>query len=222
MSPLLDTISSTSKSRWSKASKHAWLIKSKLLRWLFCVNDELLAAMQEEAALRDEVRDAMTMRSIGTGTRAITTAMKEVYNETGYDMSNYTETIEEMAEESADLSELVTSLVPLGLLDNRHLETPLVVRVAPKFAAALVLTLRAKFGNLSPTEANRLLIEREYLRVCREGCVRNVDIVTHQQCVMNAFFTEGVLDQLCTTRTRCPQWMREAFGIVPRAPPTIC
>jgi len=94
--------------------------------------------------------------------------------------------------------------------------------VVPRFAASVVLCLRAKFGNLQATEANRLLIEREYLKVCREGAVRNVDIVAHQQIMLNTYFGEGVLDEQNTVRARAPRWLREAFGSVPRVAPTIC
>jgi hypothetical protein len=148
--------------------------------------------------------------------------MKEIYNATGYDMSDYNNEVVNVVASSADLVAATTQLATLGLVMPANRPATTQVRVVPKFSAAVVLCLRAKFGNLTPTEPNRLLIEREYLKVCREGAVRNVDIIAHQQCVLNAFFTEGVLDEQCTVRTRAPRWLREAFGVVPKAAPTIC
>jgi len=96
------------------------------------------------------------------------------------------------------------------------------VRLIPHFTAQMVLVLRAKFGRLLLNDANRMLIEREYLRACREGSVRYVDIALHQQWVMNAYFNEGVLEELATTRPRVPKWLRNAFGSVPSAPAPVC
>lgn len=92
----------------------------------------------------------------------------------------------------------------------------------PHFAATMTLQLRAKFGRMPLNDANRLLIEREYLRICREGSVRNVDIALHAQWVYNAYFNEGVLDALPTVRSRVPAWMRRAFGQVPSVPASVC
>jgi hypothetical protein len=96
------------------------------------------------------------------------------------------------------------------------------VQVVPRFAAALTLALRAKFGRMAYHEANRLLIEREYLKVCRDANVRHCDIEYHRQFVINAYFNEGVTDELSTVRTRLPRWLRVAFGSVPNAAPTVC
>jgi len=202
--------------------KYKALIKSKMLRWLFCVDDTLLDEIQQESELRDDIRDAMCQHTEGTGTAAITNCLKEIYNETGHDMFTANRTVEMVYADSSSPVELDAKLGELGLTDNYGLAPRDKVVVVPKFAAAMVLCLRAKFGNLNLTEANRLLIEREYLRVCRESTVRNCDIVVHQQCVMNAFFTEGVHEELCTVRARLPRWLREAFGSVPKVQPCVC
>jgi hypothetical protein len=94
--------------------------------------------------------------------------------------------------------------------------------VIPKFVAAMVICLRAKNGNMPLNEANRLLVEREYLRMCREGNVRQCDIVHHSQWVYNAYFGEGVLDELPTTRARIPKWMRAVLGSAPKCSPAVC
>jgi len=77
----------------------------------------------------------------------------------------------------------------------------------PKFAAACALHLRSKLGSLNNNEANILLVQRKYLELCRRHKLRDVDTVLHQQFVMNAVFTEGVLDEVATVRRRLPRWI---------------
>ncbi len=100
-------------------------------------------------------------------------------------------------------------------IDNR-------ARIVPKFAAAVVLHLKAKFGALSMDDANVMLIQRDYLKVCREHKVRDVDIASHRQHVLNAYFTEGVLEELALTRTRAPRWMRLLERKSGPSKPVVC
>lgn len=95
-------------------------------------------------------------------------------------------------------------------------------QVIPKFAAACTLHIRAKLGAMEATEANLLLVQRKYLEICRRHNVRDVDIVLHQGHVMNAVFTESVLDDLASSRRRLPAWIKwldevSPTGSVPRA-----
>lgn len=95
-------------------------------------------------------------------------------------------------------------------------------QIIPKFAAACTLHIRAKLGAMEATEANMLLVQRKYLEICRRHNVRDVDIVLHQGFVMNAVFTESVLDDVAASRRRLPAWIRwldevEPTGSVPRA-----
>jgi len=105
-----------------------------------------------------------------------------------------------------------------ALLHPEHATTKMV----PRFTAAMVVSLRATFGRMPANEANRLLIEREYLRVCREGNVRQIDTVAHAQWVYNAYFNEGIMEEIPTTRIRVPRWLRGAFGEAPSAPAVVC
>lgn len=81
-------------------------------------------------------------------------------------------------------------------------------KIIPRFAAACVLHLRAKLGALPNNEANVLLVQRKYLEMCRKHNVRDVDTVLHQGFVMNAMFTESVLDDISASRRRLPKWIR--------------
>lgn len=106
--------------------------------------------------------------------------------------------------------------------EEEHVECNHTARVIPRFVAAVCCALRAKFGNMVGNEANRLLIQREYLKLCRETDIRNVDAATHQQWVMNTFFNEGVMEHLATTRGRLPPWLARAFGTSQVCAPTVC
>jgi len=239
-----NTTNKAKQSTWSKPKKYASLIKYRMLRWLFCVNDEMLDEIEQECAVRDAIRLQMIEHAEGSGRGAIEQTMRDVYDSTGYDMSNFKH--EEMChlsreregvcdEQEPDSDGIVFGDLPpvkadeevrvvfgLETVGNDSEVNRGTSMVIPKFAAAVVLALRSKLGKLAPSEANRLLIEREYLKVCRDTSVRNVDTIMHQQFVMNAYFTEGIVDQLATTRVRLPKWLREAFVPVPNAEPTIC
>jgi len=81
-------------------------------------------------------------------------------------------------------------------------------KIVPKFAAAVVVHLRTRLGVLSRSEANYMLVQRKYLEVCRDHGVRDVDVASHLQHVLNAFFTEDVYERIAKTRLRAPAWMR--------------
>lgn len=223
--PLHDTVKIAKKSTWSKVKGRfsALAIRNWFIRAMFCLDMDLLDDMVDEASLRDEVRDAMVSHVDQHGKSSVESAVINTFNETGYDLANLRSKVDAVkhtrkTEEDWESFFHDLGVDPLVMLLEEHKE----VRVVPKFAAAMVLNMRARFGNLPNNEANRLLIEREYLRVCREGFVRDCDIVAHSQCVYNSFFGEGVLDQLATTRVRAPRWLREAFGHVPKASAVVC
>ncbi len=95
---------------------------------------------------------------------------------------------------------------------------PVRVQIHTAFAADMVVLLRSHIGTAELSQANLLLVEREYHRVCRQLNVRYVDVAVHRQHVMNAFFTEDVFDVVGNTRSRIPRWLRTLLGHnVPRA-----
>jgi len=86
------------------------------------------------------------------------------------------------------------------------------VRIVPSFAADMVLLLKSHLGPLSLSDANVLLVNTEYHRVCRGLSVRHVDQAVHRQHVINAFFTEDVFDVVGRTRSRLPRWLGVLLG----------
>lgn len=85
-------------------------------------------------------------------------------------------------------------------------------RIFPAFAADMALLLKCRLGPMELTNANVLLVNAEYHRVCRELSVRYVDQAAHRQHVVNAVFYEGVYDVVGQTRNRLPRWLRLLLG----------
>lgn len=321
---LIDVTHLAPKDPWSNPSSrgllHNLLIKWKWLRVLCCVDDSLLEEVQLECTTRDAVRRELMCHLEGYNQDSVVETMRDVYAETGYDLSNFRAQAAEKEERERkqrlvqlltelraaeeklqkELSDYAQMWFPVSLERhtqsewnniannyNRGLESitrpavsnmdrlrahireidptheavrsqpsrvvvpeesqpaPSIIEsghqavvppqaepapkpaapralIVPRFTAALVVALRAKFGRLPINEANRLLIEREYLKVCRDMNVRHVDIEYHRQFVINAYFNESVTDHLATVRVRLPRWLRSAFGFTPYAGPTVC
>ncbi len=86
-------------------------------------------------------------------------------------------------------------------------------RIVPKFAAHVALHIRSLLGNMEASEANIMLVERKYSELCRKRGVHIGDAERHKQHVMNAVFTEDVLERCGTARQRAPLWLRWSRGI---------
>lgn len=158
-----------------------------------------------DARIRNRVRHEMTRHAAGDESNYIPIMLNDINADLGYDMAGHVFEVNDQG---------VLPLMPEGQ------QQP--VQIVPRFVAGMVIGLRAKFGNLPLNEPNRLLIEREYLRVSREGHVRNVDVVLHSQFVYNAYFGESVLDHTASARRRVPKWMRSAFGVDPPTAGYVC
>ncbi len=97
------------------------------------------------------------------------------------------------------------------------------VRLVPKLVAACVLELRCKYGVLSTDSANVMLIEKEYLKLCKRHRVRQFDIAKHRQFVLNVFFSDTGEYDVSLARARVPnwlKWMRSDLSVT-RAPSVI-
>lgn len=131
---------------------------------------------------------------------SIATAVRDVYEGTGYDLGGQPRANPEGVPPHRN----VQAIVVRTTVDNT-------VRVIPRFAAACVTVLRVRLGVLGRTDANLLLVQREYLRICRRRGIRSADILSHQMFVMNAFFTEDVFERVAQSRRRLPIWARLAY-----------
>ncbi len=96
------------------------------------------------------------------------------------------------------------------------------VQLVPAFIAAVTMALRSKFGHMTASEANRLLIEREYLKMCRESNVRQTDMNHSRQFVLNTFFNETLMEEVALSRPRMPAWVRRLFAREQTTAPTVC
>jgi hypothetical protein len=188
-------------------------VNSTFCQLLCCVAPEDVADIKYESRIRDDLRQQMLYHTSGTGLKGVKSAMSEVYSQVGYDLTTNEESFAELCKDRHTVGEWDAIFAKYGLDPCTYsAPTPTEVKVVPKFAAACVLALKAKFGHIHRTEANRILIQTEYLKMCREGNVRNCDIASHRQHVLNAFFTEEVMERVGLVRTRVPGWLRKLFG----------
>lgn len=184
-------------------------------RALCCFSDAEITSFKRDEEVRKDIRARMRLHMGYTGKyTAVETAIIDEFNETGYDLANISTLQDTNKGVKRSLRGWDNYFAKLGVnplkLSKMELSPACVV---PRFAAAMTLHLRSVLGRLSYSEANALLVEREYLRVARLSFVRKVDIVGHQQFVMNAFFGEHVLDHVALTRSRLPQWLKWTQGI---------
>lgn len=237
---LYDAVSAPLKSTWvSKVDRFArLLLKYRFLRFFVCIDESDLDDLEDDLNIRDDIRVAMTAHTDVVGPDGVKRIVDVISDELRYNLGPKQHPVEPeevmpppsvgvVAERAMVVWRTVdrppiTIKRPVQGCQNLLEITDPKVKLVPRFAAAMVIRLRAKFGRLPLDNANRLLIEREYLRVCREGSVRDVDTVMHAQHVYNAYFNEGVLDQVGTARHRAPGWLRRAFGLVPNAPAVVC
>lgn len=175
---------------------------SGVVQLLCCIDVAELENYRQDERIRGDIRSAMrTQMGYNGGVTCVAGAIRAAEAE-GYHM--------------------VRSEAPVPMLEA---EGPIVnpqARIIPKFAAAVCLHLKAKFGHLSRDEANMLVVQRDYLKICREHGVRDVDIASHRQFVLNAFFTEDVMEHIALTRTRAPKWMRRREAPSLPAKPQVC
>lgn len=156
-----------------------------------CYGTEELQMREIDNTVRERIRESMLAHYYEATNDCVEQSMRDAA-EAGYDMTN-----------AQGRTALAISSAVVGPITN--------VSVVPKFAASCALLLRSRLGRLPPNEANQLLVQREYLKICRTRGVRAVDVVAHQQFVANAFFTEDVLDRIALTRARWPRWMRAVY-----------
>ncbi len=163
-----------------------------------CFGTEELQMREIDNAIRREIRVSMIGHLPEMANDCVEQSMRDAAA-IGYDMTN-AQGRSSMSVGNLGLAVRNAQASILNPVQN--------VAIVPRFAASCALLLRTRLGRLPHNEANQLLVQREYLRICRMRGVRAVDIVAHQQYVANAFFGEDVLDRIALTRSRWPAWMR--------------
>lgn len=221
------------RSWWSRVKRGVAdaIMESSVLRTLCCLSDNEVAAYKQDCDVRAEIRESYRAH-LGFGKQAtcVQQVMHEVYQETGYDLSSYADAEPKCTQVRRTMQEwdqLFTRLkldplkltkpqlqfmeAEMGVVSVKPRATVAETCVVPKFAAAMCLMLRSKLGRLATNEANILLVEREYLRVARNLRVRDVDIVMHQQYVLNAVFGDDFTGT-ALARRRMPRWLVALHG----------
>ena len=206
-----------------------WMAEHPLARAVCCCFDTTeVEALVRDNSTRSEIREAMRMqRGYGSMSTCIEGIIRDVLREDAYNLTDSEDFRAATPERTVTETALVVRGNPVTTTRPFQEDPPVLIeraRVIPKFAAAMALSLRAKLGRMRPTEANLMLVERKYLEVCRNAHVRDVDVVSHQQFAMNAYFGEDVLDHVGTVRRRLPSWLKRAFDIQPMnvQEPVVC
>jgi len=190
-----------------------WWYNSSITKVLCCVDaGDYEAALADERVRNDIRRELLRTQNYSGYGNGVAAAMASIRVENGYEMSMPEKVVSE-----PNTGSLGTEWVEYAEQRQR-------VCVVPRFAAAMTLHLRSRLGRMGPSEANQLLVEREYNRLCRNYRVRDVDIAAHYSFVKNAYFGEQVFDRIPTGRTRLSRFARWAlsFDDVPRAGPQAC
>jgi hypothetical protein len=219
------------------------LFRFKLIRACCCIDEDMFQDLALDAAIREDVNTCMGVHTLATEYGCLAEAARNEFAETGYDLRNESRSAPTEDEEGEDdVLPLVmpgpASPVPEGefqflpeggfTIGEAHVdvETPFTddnTRVSARFVAAAIVQLRSKLGAPQLTEANRIMVEMEYLRMCRNGSVRAVDIVTHQAHVINGFFTEFDFARVARARSRAPAWLRRALRAdTPQVGTAVC
>lgn len=193
---------------------------------LLCIDKQTWLDVRADQKVRSEINESISLHvRNGTTGDCVDQVILETLVEDGYDLGDMgwirkaNEGVTRTAKEwDAYFARL--GVDPLtGATERKE-----VVRVVPKFAAAVALHMRTLLGKMEVNEANILLAQRKYLEICRRRGVRDVDTVAHQQHTMNAFFTEDVLDRVGLALARAPTWVRWLTSTRKSAGggPTVC
>lgn len=83
------------------------------------------------------------------------------------------------------------------------------VRFVPRFAASVVVELRSRLGQLgSEVPGNKLIIEREAIRLMRKYKVRETDAVAHLPSIIGCYFAEDIHYRVETSVGRMSRFQR--------------
>lgn len=220
-------------STWMKVKKYLLNVveDSPLIQALCCLDGSELGSYRMDTQVREAIRGEMRLHMGYFGREScVASAIDDVLVDTGYDLADGGSIRKANIGVKRTLAGWDAYFVSIGITAQQLLEATerssarKTARIVPKFAAACALQLRCKLGSLANNEANVLLVQRKYLELCRRHKVRDVDVVLHQQFVLNATFTEGVLDEIATTRRRLPAWIKwmDSLGKASQLGPAVC
>jgi len=213
-----------SKSGWAQFKR--WIL-DKIEKYAICGSQADFADLQcyrtderVRACVRAEMREHLGYESRET---CVGNAIDTVLRETGYDLADLGSIRLANKGVKRTMKEWDAYFLRMGV-DPLAASVGGQAKIVPKFAAACALHIRTKLGALANNEANVLLVQRKYLELCRRHGVRDVDTVLHQGFVMNAVFTESVLDDVAASRKRLPAWIRvlEEIPSTGSIPAAIC
>lgn len=197
-----------------------WWYNSSIASVICCVEPEDYDLVVADERIRGDIRREMvrTVDYVGLA-NGVAAAMLSVRRDVGYEMTR-------AEENSVAVAVAITEdglQKEVGHVGQAMGAQPRVC-VVPRFAAAMTLHLRSRLGRMSLSEANQMLMEREYNRLCRNYGVRDADIAAHYCFVKNAYFGEQVFDRIPTGRARMSRFTRWAmdFDPMPVAAPQAC
>jgi len=219
-------------------------LNSWLFRRLICMDESVYEDLVYDAVIRDEVDDQMEIVTTSVESDALSVAAIAQQLETGEKLLGLTEVDQDfykplrnvakrLSETDGDLFHEIKA--ECGLTDDEVLHLLRIhryyhptaasqaVTISPKFIATAVQVLRGKLGRLPVTDANRIVVDTEYNRVCRNGSVRLWVQDHHRQYVMNAFFGKIRSERVALSRSRAPAWVRRTLGYEnPRVNALVC
>lgn len=175
--------------------KRDLLVNSSILRFLCCTDDSMLDVAEEEQLRVREVRRCVLLQNRNCVDSSLNQCLDDILHATNYDMR-----VREQNHENGNA--------------NVHHYAPRLAMNIPRFTAAMFLYLRTKHANLQRTDANVLIVKKEYLRKCAKLNMRDIDIVSHQECTIEAYFSERSTDSIAQSHTAIPQWLKRSQRFV--------
>lgn len=88
------------------------------------------------------------------------------------------------------------------------------IAIESRFVGAMVLALRCALGRLPRTEANVLVVGREYRRLCRAKDVRCCVQESNRALVEDVYFKEECLDSIVRHYSRLPRWVSALMWVI--------
>jgi hypothetical protein len=96
------------------------------------------------------------------------------------------------------------------------------VKFVPRFSASVVIELRSRLGQLgNEVPGNKLIIEREAVRLMRKYKVRETDAVAHLPSIIGCYFSEDIHYRVETSLGRMSRFQRWLMSEHLATPPTF-